>query len=105
VTGTEGFEAVMARLAAETSRFKVRTIARTGRERRVFLPTLELIESYLREFPAGEAVDVPAMKSVFARAAGADLCCPVTTKHLMLEVEDRASSAIQASGKSVNAPR
>jgi hypothetical protein len=105
VAGIERFEAVMVRLAADTSRFKARTIAKTGRERRVFLPTLELIETYLQELPADEAVDVPAMKRLIARAAGTDLCCPVTTKRLMSEIANRASSASQASGKSVNAPR
>jgi hypothetical protein len=105
VAGAERFEAVMARLTADTSRFKVRTIAKTGRKRRVFLPTLELIETYLREFPAGEAVDVPAMKRSIAQAAGADLCCPVTTKQLMSEVAGTASSAIQVSGQPANAPR
>jgi hypothetical protein len=105
VAGIERFEAVMVRLAADTSRFKVRTVAKTGRERRVFLPTLELIEIYLEELPASEPVDTPAMKRLFAQAAGADLCCPVTTKHLVSKAAGRASSAFQASGRLANAPR
>jgi hypothetical protein len=105
VAGTEKFVKLMTRLAADASRFKVRTVAKTGRQRRVFLPTLELIETYLQELSAAEAVDVPAMKRSIARAAGADLCCPVTTKHLMSEVADRASSTALAPGQPANAPR
>lgn len=100
-----GFEALVTSLAADAAHFKVRTVAKTGRKRKVFLPTLELVAAYIRRLPPKETVDVQSMKNNIAKAAGADLCCPVTTRMLLAELAKRSPLMSDAREQPDYAPR
>ena len=82
--------------------FKERIVAKTGRKRRVFLPTARMVDVFVRNLPRGKFSGPQAMKRQFASEAGADLTCPVTTRMHMKTVAEAALSQL-AAGSSLSA--
>ena len=71
---------------------KLRTGA-NGKTRKVLIPAAHMLDEFVRRLPFGQASDIAAMKKQFARSAGADLTCPVTTR---LHLHTLCESAMQA---------
>lgn len=76
---------------------KLRTGA-NGRTRRVLIPTVRMIEDYIRRVPFGAAPDMAVMKKEFAQAAAADLTCPVTVRRHLRAVCETAIAARRDGG-------
>jgi hypothetical protein len=64
-----------------------------GKTRKVLIPTLRMLDDFVRHLPFGKASDIAAMKREFARAAGADITCPVTVR---LNLHTLCETAINA---------
>jgi hypothetical protein len=71
---------------------KLRTGA-NGKTRKVLIPTVQMLDAYVRRLPFGKASDIAAMKKEFALASGADLTCPVTVR---LHLQALCEAALEA---------
>jgi hypothetical protein len=71
---------------------KLRTGA-NGKTRKVLIPTVQMLDAYVRRLPSGKASDIAAMKKEFALASGADLTCPVAVR---LHLQALCKAALQA---------
>ncbi|MEZ5668758.1 MAG: hypothetical protein R3F55_15215 [Alphaproteobacteria bacterium] len=62
----------------------------------MLIPSARMIDAFVRAIPAGEAMDVKAMRTRLAAANGAEVCCPITAGIHLRVVAEATHEALAA---------
>jgi hypothetical protein len=78
---------------------KLRTLA-SGRVRRVLIPTQAMITGHLQSVSPGAPSTLAALRADLIARTGADLVCPVTLRHLVIQMDDTGRAALSLTASS-----